>query len=82
MPPRWNKAYRTSEDTIDIVLNFAKKNVDLAIQKMKDNPQTDPDDMSILQKLILRNGPESSFPIVTAIDMIFAGNLKKNHNTV
>ena len=29
--------------------------------------------MSVLQKLILRNGPDSTYPLVTAIDLIFAG---------
>lgn len=29
--------------------------------------------MSVLEKMILRNGPQSPIPLVTAIDMIFAG---------
>ena len=73
LPPRWNKTFRNAQADTDIFLNFGKRKVDEATKRIfEDNVQYS-HEMSVLQKLILRNGPNSSYPLVTAIDMIFAG---------
>ena len=73
LPPRWNKTFRNAQADTDILLNFGKKKVDEATKRIFDGNIQDSHEMSVLQKLILRNGPNSSYPLVTAIDMIFAG---------
>ena len=73
LPPRWNKTFRNAQADTDILLNFGKKKVDEATKRIFDDNIQDSHEMSVLQKLILRNGPNSSYPLVTAIDMIFAG---------
>ena len=73
LPPRWNKTFRNAQDDLDILLNFGKKQVDAAKKRMSEKKTDDINEMSVLEKLIIRNGPESTYPLVTAIDMIFAG---------
>ncbi len=73
LPRRWNKTFRTTQDNFDILLDFGKKQVERATQKLKENPQEDVNDMSVLEKMIKRNGSESTYPLVTAIDLMFAG---------
>ena len=41
--------------------------------RMSEKKTDDINEMSVLEKLIIRNGPKSTYPLVTAIDMIFAG---------
>ena len=72
-PPRWNKTFRNAQANTDIFLDFGKKKVDEATKRIFEDNIQDSHEMSVLQKLILRNGPNSSYPLVTAIDMIFAG---------
>ena len=73
LPPRWNKTFRNAQADTDIFLNFGKKKVDEATKRIFEDNIQDSHEKSVLQKLILRNGPNSSYPLVTAIDMIFAG---------
>ena len=73
LPPRWNKTFRKAQDNQDIILDFGKKHVESAIKRISDKQIEDTHEMSVLQKLIIRNGPNSTYPLVTAIDMIFAG---------
>nr|AKH03539.1 cytochrome P450 3078B1 [Paracyclopina nana] len=74
LPPRWNKTFRTAQGNLDILLDFSKIQVEDAIKRInkKANEESD-NDLSLLERMILRNGPESTFPIVMAIDLIFAG---------
>ena len=71
LPPRWSKPFRETQDNLDLMLNFGKQQVEKAKSKFASNPESH--EMSVLQKMILRNGPESTYPLVMAIDMIFAG---------
>ncbi len=73
LPPRWNKAYRQAQDNFDILIDFMKVPVDAAVKKIKDNPTDDLNKMSVLEKMIKRNGFESSYPLVMAIDLTLAG---------
>lgn len=74
--PRWQKAYRDAQDSTNVLIDFGKTQVQDAIKKMA-TTQSDHDGlkahMSVLQKLILANGASSPIPLVTAIDMMFAG---------
>ena len=58
---------------MDILMEFGKKHVDIAIKRISDKQIDDTHEPSVLQKLIIRNGPNSTYPLVTAIDMLFAG---------
>ena len=73
LPPRWNKTFRKTQDDLDIMLDFGKKQVEISTKRIYEGKIEDSHEMSVLQKLILRNGPESTYPLVTAIDLIFAG---------
>ena len=75
LPPRWNKTFRKTQEDMDIMLDFAKKQVEISTKRIYESKSKidDSNEMSVLQKLILRNGPDSTYPLVTAIDMIFAG---------
>ena len=55
------------------MLDFGKKQVEISTKRIYEGKIEDSHEMSVLQKLILRNGPESTYPLVTAIDLIFAG---------
>ena len=73
LPPRWNKTYRKTQDDLNIMLDFGKKQVEISTKRIYEGKIEDSHEMSVLQKLILRNGPGSTYPVVTAIDLIFAG---------
>ena len=73
LPPRWNKAYRQAQDNLDILLEFGKEQVENAKQRMKSKKSDNLDEMSVLQKMVKRNGQQSTYPLVMAIDLIFAG---------
>ena len=74
LPPRWNKTYRKTQDNLNVLLDFGKKHVENAKTRIAEKGvNDDTNEMSVLQKLIIRNGPESTYPLVMAIDMIFAG---------
>ena len=73
--PRWNKTYRKSQDNLNFILDFLKPKIEEIIKNIdKQNTQNENShDVSVLEKMVLRNGKESSIPMVTAIDIIFAG---------
>ena len=73
LPPRWNKTFRKTQDDLDIMLDFGKKQVEISTKRIHEGKIEESHEMSVLQKLILRNGPNSTYPLVTAIDLIFAG---------
>ena len=79
LPPRMNKSYRNAQDHLDYILEFIKSRVDKEIEKIdkKHNDMNKEDenlrDVSVLEKMIIRNGKSSTFPFVMAVDMIFAG---------
>ena len=72
-PPRWNKTFRTAQDNLDILLRFSMKHVENAKKRIAEQSIDDTHEMSILQKMIIRNGPDSTYPLVTALDLLFAG---------
>ena len=72
--PRWNKTYRKCDDNLNYILDFLKPRIEEIISNMGEkNTQNESHDVSVLEKMVLRNGKESSIPMVTAIDIIFAG---------
>ena len=52
LPPRWNKAYRKAEDSLGILLDFGKEQVDKAKQNIEAKGIQDPQEMSVLQKTV------------------------------
>ena len=64
--PRWNKAYREAQDSLDILLDFGKKHVQTAKYNYE-TAKNDTDQMSILKKMVRRCDPESSYPLVMAL---------------
>ena len=73
VPKRWSSVYRVCEDNFQIVADFAKEKIDDAIKASKENPKTDAQELSVLEKLILRNGPDSAITYVMAFDMVLVG---------
>jgi cytochrome P450 len=77
LPPRWNSSYREAQDALDIILNFGQEQVNEAIKRIdskeNDSSESDAHEISVLEKMIIRNGPQSTFPVVMALDLIFAG---------
>ena len=72
--PRWNKTYRKCQDNLNHALDFIKPKIEERIRKIEEqNQQNESHDVSVLEKMILRNEKGSSIPMVTAIDIIFAG---------
>lgn len=78
--PRWQKAYRDAQDSTNVLIDFGKTQVQEAIKKMEleetSNDDSSRQKMSVLQKLIRRNRSASHIPLVTAIDMMFAGTFR------
>jgi len=75
MPRRWNKFYRTCEDNHHIAADFIKSMIDAAIQRAEQNMDKlgDLNEVSVLEKMIIKNGPNSPVSYVMAFDMVFAG---------
>ena len=74
-PPKWNKTFRTAQQNMDVITDFAQNHVEIAKKRIAEKDLDDPDvhEMSVLQKMIIRNGPGSTYPLVTAMDLLFAG---------
>ena len=68
--PRWNAVYRKAQDDLNILLDFGKRKVEDAIVRAD---LSQDGELSVLEKLIKRNGSGSPYPLVMALDMIFAG---------
>ena len=64
--PRWNKAYREAQDSMDILLDFGKKHIQVAANNFE-STKANPDQMSVLKKMIHRCEPGSSYPLVMAL---------------
>ena len=77
--PRWDRRFRQSEDNFNILTEFCKKNIENARQKIKDQENAHLDEMSILAKMMKRNGPESTYPIVMALDMMLPALIQLEH---
>ena len=73
-PPRWNPIFREAEDVFSEYADFISEKVKAAVKKIQHKIEnTDLDDVSVLEKLIIRNGPNSPIPFVNAFDMVTAG---------
>ena len=69
--PRWNAVYRKAQDDLDVLLNFGKRKVDEAFARADlINDDCENAELSVLEKLIKRNGSDSPYPTIMAIDMI------------
>ena len=68
-------SYRAMSQGMDQFGAFAKSRIDEAKQRMqeKTTQKENIDEISVLEKLILKNGPESSLPFTTAFDMVAGG---------
>lgn len=75
MPKRWSPLYRTCEDNFHFVADFIKAKIDKAIRVVNEKTEhlAGQTDISILEKMILKNGPDSPIPFVMAFDMVIAG---------
>ena len=75
MPKRWNKLYKTCEDNHHIAADFIKAKIDAAIQRVEEKKERLDilNDISVLEKMIIKNGPNSTITYVMAFDMIFGG---------
>ena len=72
--PRWNKTYRKCQDNLNHVLDFVKLKIEESTKKIEKQSKTNETyDISVLEKMIIRNGKDSLIPMITAIDMITAG---------
>lgn len=71
--PRWNKGYREAQDSLNILLDFGKKHIQEATEKMDFQSSKSNKNKSVLEKMIERNGSESTYPLVMALDLIFGG---------
>jgi len=72
MPTPYYKRFDKASDEIYII---SKKHIEEAIEKSKNSqsPDRNEDEMSVLEKLIKKCGPESHIPLVMAQDAITAG---------
>ena len=75
MPKRWNKFYRTCEDNHHIAADFIKAKIDAAIQRVEEKKDhlDSLNEISVLEKMIIKNGPNSPITYVMAFDMVIAG---------
>jgi len=75
LPSRWSKLYRTCEDNLHVAADFVKGKIDAAIKKVdeKKDHLTSQSEISILEKMIVKNGPNSPITYVMAFDMVIAG---------
>ena len=63
---RWDRSLVT-------IFEITKKYVDRAVEKYRQEAEREEDELSVLQKMIKRCGPESQIPLVMAQDAITAG---------
>ena len=52
---------------MDVLLNFSMKNVNIAKKRIAEKEIGDTQEMSVLQKMIIRNGLDSTYPLVTGL---------------
>ena len=72
-PKRWIPLYRLVQDNFNEVADFVKGKIDDAVKASKEKSNVSHDDLSVLDKLILRNGANSAIVYVMAFDMVVAG---------
>ena len=69
-----SKFYRTTQDDLNNILDFINAKVQIAVEKIEDVSKLNAKhELSVLEKMILRNGKDSTLPTITAIDLIAAG---------
>ncbi len=73
LPPRWSKPYREAQDSFNLLLDFGKKRVEEAVKEIDRKPSNDSNEMSVLEKMIKRNGSKCTYPLVMALDLLFGG---------
>ena len=75
LPKQWSELYRTCEHNLNIAADFIKSKIDAAIQRLEEKRDRldDKVDISILEKMIIKNGPKSPIPYIMAFDLVFAG---------
>ena len=73
--------YKRFDKASDEVYKVCKKYIDIAAEEFKCSGKTNTEDMSMLEKLIHKCGPESTIPTVMAMDSIGAG-IDTTGNTV
>jgi len=74
--PRWSSNFRQVEDTAGVLIDWCVARVNETRQRILNKAGKDEvmhDEVSILEKLILTNGPDSPIPTVMAFDMMIAG---------
>ena len=75
-PPVWKyvstPGYRRFDKASTEIYNICKKLTDVAVEKLQ-NSSEEKGGMSVLEKMIRRDGPDSQIPAVMAMDAITAG---------
>lgn len=68
-------SYKAMSEGMDQFGAFAKSKIDEAKKRIqeKTTQKENIDEISVLEKLILKHGPESNLPFVTAFDMVAGG---------
>jgi len=70
--PRWQPVFRKAEDAMSELTEMCLEKVNEAKERILKNPKA-MEDASVLEKMIIRNGPDSFIPPITAMDMLFGG---------
>lgn len=75
LPRRWVPLFRLLQDNYNVVVDFVRGNIQEAIEETKKGMNKDlrDQDLSVLDRLILRNGADSPITFIMAFDMILAG---------
>jgi len=73
--PRWDKTFKKAEDASNAITDWALEKVNDAKARIlaKADKKKDDLDISVLEKLIIKNGPESPITVVMVVDMMVAG---------
>jgi len=73
--PRWNRTFRDAEDSAKTIVDWSIDKIQQAKARIlaKADKQDDSFEVSVLEKLIIKNGFNSSIPVIMAFDMIVAG---------
>jgi len=73
--PRWDKTFKKAEDSAGTMVDWSMEKINHAKAKIlaKAGHSQDNFEVSVLEKLIIKNGPNSRIPIVMAFDMMIAG---------
>jgi cytochrome P450 len=76
-PPVWKyvstPAYRRFDKASTEIYNICKELTNIAVQKLQNSSGEKRENLSVLEKMIRRVGPDSQIPAVMAMDAIMAG---------